>query len=89
MSRFFFTYGTDGQPYVGGWTEVEAPTMKAAVQAFRAIHPDRTPGLINCSDVYTEQLFELTEMFTGDNLGHRCHEIITLRCDTIAPWKGE
>lgn len=89
MSRFFFTYGAEGQPYVGGWTEVEAPTMKAAAQAFRAIHPDRIPGCINCADVYTEQMFKHIEMFTGDNLDHRCHEIITLRCDTIAPWKGE
>ena len=24
--KFYFTYGTDGQPFVGGWTEVEAPT---------------------------------------------------------------
>lgn len=24
MARYFFTYGTDGQPFVGGWTEVDA-----------------------------------------------------------------
>lgn len=30
MARFYFTYGTDGQPFVGGWTEVEAPNYGAA-----------------------------------------------------------
>lgn len=25
MAKFYFTYGTDGQPFFGGWTEVEAP----------------------------------------------------------------
>ena len=30
MARYFFTYGTDGQPFVGGWTEVDAPAMRPA-----------------------------------------------------------
>ena len=30
MPKFYFTYGTDGQPFVGGWTEVEAPDRRAA-----------------------------------------------------------
>ena len=25
MAKFYFTYGTSGQPYFGGWTEVVAP----------------------------------------------------------------
>lgn len=76
--KFYFTYGTDGQPFVGGWTEVEAPTVKAAVIAFRAFHPDKTLGLLNCSDVYTQDLFEHTEMFREGNFGFRCHERIQL-----------
>lgn len=23
MAKFYFTYGTEGQPFVGGWTEKE------------------------------------------------------------------
>ena len=28
--KYYFTYGTDGQPFVGGWTEVEAPNVNLA-----------------------------------------------------------
>lgn len=56
--KFYFTYGTDGQPFVGGWTEVEAPTARAAAFAFRTFHPDKTEGLLNCSDMYPQAVFE-------------------------------
>ena len=49
MNKYYFTYGTDGQPFVGGWTEVEAPTANLACAAFRAVHPDKEPGILNCS----------------------------------------
>lgn len=57
MPRFFFTYGTEGQPFFGGWTEAEAPDIKAACTAFRVYHPDKTKGLLNCSGIYTEAEF--------------------------------
>lgn len=80
MARFYFTYGTDGQPYVGGWTEVEAPDVRAACAAFRAYHPDKDEGLLNCSSVYTEEQFKRTEMAGPNGNFHRfCHEVITLR----------
>lgn len=31
MPKFYFTYGTDGQPFVGGWTEVDALTATQPV----------------------------------------------------------
>lgn len=55
--KYYFTYGTDGQPFVGGWTEVEAPTANLACAAFRAVHPDKEPGILNCSSAYTEESF--------------------------------
>ncbi len=79
MAKFFFTYSTDGQPFVGGWTEVEAPNGPAAFAAFRACHPDKTEGLLNCAAVYEEEHFKLTRMFSEGNFDARCHEIITLR----------
>ena len=79
MAKFYFTYGTDGQPFFGGWTEVEAPDAHAACAAFRAYHPDKTEGLVNCSSIYDEEQFKLTEMYRESNFGFRCHEIITLR----------
>ena len=77
--KFYFTYGTDGQPFVCGWTEVEAPTARAAAFAFRTFHPDKTEGLLNCSDMYPQAVFERTEMFQEGNFGHRCRETIILR----------
>lgn len=79
METFYFTYGTDGQPFVGGWTEIEAPTMEAACALFRVYHPDKTDGLLNCSSVYTEEWFKKTKMNGPDgNFGRRCHERITV-----------
>ena len=83
MARYFFTYGTDGQPFVGGWTEVDAPDIHAACAAFRAYHPDKTEGLVNCSGIYNEEQFKQTEMYQRSNFGFRCHEIITLRREAV------
>ena len=77
MPKFYFTYGTDGQPFVGGWTEVEAPTVKAVVIACRAFHPDKTPGLLNCSDVYPQEQFERSEMFREGNQFYGGDGIVT------------
>lgn len=55
--KYYFTYGTDGQPFVGGWTEVEAPNVNLACAAFRLAHPDKEPGILNCSSAYTEENF--------------------------------
>lgn len=79
MPKFYFTYGTGGQPFVGGWTVVEAPDKKSACAVFRIYHPDKTEGLLNCSSVYDEKQFKLTEMWRRGNFGFRCHETITLR----------
>ena len=78
MEKFIFTYGTSGQPYCGGWTEVVAPNRGAACAAFRAIHPDKTDGLLNCCCVYRNEQFEKTEMAKTGNFGAFCHETIAL-----------
>ena len=80
MPKFYFTYGTEGQPFFGGWTEVEAPDGHAACAAFRAYHPDKTEGLLNCCSVYEEADFMRTSMYgPGGNFGRRCLETITLQ----------
>lgn len=78
-NRFYFTYGTEGQPFCGGWTVVEAPNRVTACAAFRAYHPDKIEGLLNCSSVYDEEHFMRTEMSVSGNFGFQCHEIITLQ----------
>ena len=78
MPKFYFTYGSEGQPFCGGWTEVEAPDRHAACAAFRAYHPDKTEGLLNCCSVYEEADFMRTSMYgPGGNFGRRCLETIT------------
>lgn len=78
QKKFYFTYGAEGQPFYGGWTEVEAPDGHSACAAFRAYHPDKTEGLLNCSSVYDEDHFKTTEMYQVGNFGYRCHEVIRI-----------
>ena len=76
---YFFTYGTSGQPFSGGWTKVLAPNRELACAMFRTLHPDRTPGLLNCSTVYTEEEFKRTIMYENmNNLGAACRETLEL-----------
>ena len=79
MLKFSFTYGTSGQPFYGGWTVIEAPDYNTACAFFRAVHPDKTPGILNCSSVYSEEQFAKTLMAGPEgNFGHWCHERITV-----------
>lgn len=83
MARFYFTYGTEGQPFYGGWSVVEALDRHMACTAFRVYHPDKIEGLINCSSVYDEDLFQSAIMATEGNFGARCHEIIWLSREVL------
>jgi len=78
MGKFIFTYGTGGQPFRGGWTEVIAPDEAAACAAFKVVHPCKIEGLLNCCCVYPEERFLKTEMATNGNFGAFCHETIVL-----------
>lgn len=78
MAKFYFTYGTEGHPYSGGWTEIIAPNEDYACAAFKAIHPNEPGDCMKCSSVYGEDYFKKTKMFTFGNLGAFCQERITL-----------
>lgn len=76
MQKFYFTFGTSEHfPFQGGWVEVIAPNRLAAVRTFRERFPDRHDGIVNCSDIYTEEQFELSDMSDG-NLGATCHAVL-------------
>lgn len=84
--KYYFTYGSDGQPFVGGWTEVIAPDVKMACAAFRAVHPDKEPGILNCSCAYTEEVFLKSCMAAPDGNFHKfCHERITFTVEPCDP----
>ena len=81
MATFYFTYGLDERyPYQGGWTEVEAPTLKDACDLFRLVHPWRDPEVPigNYADVYTEEEFQDTTMWLKGNFRDRCHERVSI-----------
>ena len=91
MKNYYFTYGTEGQPFRGGWTQIQAETEEQARTMFRAIHPDKIPGILNCSSVYDEEYFTHSKMYRAGNFGARCHEIVIVRrgelnriCETCA-----
>ncbi len=74
MKVFYYTFGIDDHfPFRGGWVEVEAPTMKEAHALFREHYPDREPGILNCSDYYTEEQFRMSDMQATGNRGAFCH----------------
>jgi hypothetical protein len=80
MNKYYFTYGTNNlQPFVGGWTEIEAPDITDACALFRMFHPDRSENTLNCSSVYDESYFVTTSMFKNGSYGFRCHERISVQ----------
>lgn len=82
--KFYFSYGTEGHPYVGGWTEVEAQDFHSACCAFRAVHPNKENDCLNCCSIYTEDEFKRTQMAgLKGNLGAGCNEKITLSVEVF------
>ena len=79
IQNFYFTYGTEGQAFYGGWTKIEAPSREIAVAIFRTIHPDKTPGLVNCSSIYDEKTFHKTSMWRHGNFGIHEHEVVLMQ----------
>ena len=84
MAKYYYTYGSDGeQPFIGGWTEVEAVNHQAANKLFRIVHPDKTPGILNCAFVYTEAQFKQTGMYMRGNFGRFCVERLSLNQEVL------
>ena len=80
--KTFFCYGTNPKfPFRNGWTEVEAPDKGTAIEVFRLLHPDRTPGIVNCSFIYSEEEFEESGLSTNPlflkDPDQYCHERVT------------
>jgi len=78
MAKFYFTYGMEGHPFVGGWTEVIAETRDIACELFRLYHPNKEGAFLNCSWIYSEEEFRKSRMSTDGNFGQFCHETICL-----------
>mgnify|MGYP000859795895 FL=1 len=74
--KYYFTYGTHGQPFSGGWTVVNANSYTEAIDKFNAVHPKTKDGFINCAFVYDENEFKQTKMYTNGNFGKFEQEVI-------------
>lgn len=85
--KMVFTYGTSGHPYVGGWTEIVAPTTRMCFELFRAYHPDKTPGILNCAFFYTWNDFKDSPMAVEGNFGAKRHEKITVTRIRTNPYR--
>lgn len=84
MPKFYFTYSDDpAHPFYGGWTVIEAPRLKDAVEIFNMLHPSKEKNrdgspILNCADYYTEERFLRTNMIKKGKLGAYCHEEYSL-----------
>lgn len=75
--KYYFTYGqNETQPFVGGWTVVNANSYIEAIDKFNAVHPTTKDGFINCAFVYDENEFKRTKMYTSGNCGKFEQEVI-------------
>lgn len=75
---FYFSFGnSDAFPFRLGWVEVKAPDEAQAIQLFRSHYPDRNPGVVNCSFIYTDEEWRHTSMGKGEEKSQVCHRVIT------------
>jgi hypothetical protein len=77
--KYFFTYGSwENYPFHAGWTEIVARGFEQAIAIFRAAHPDKSEGTVNCAFIYDEETFKRTNMMEYGNLGRKCVETLLL-----------
>lgn len=59
MKNYYFTFGSDERfPFTRGqFVLVKAGSMKEAAEKYKAKHPCRIPGILNCASYYPESVF--------------------------------
>ena len=59
MVSIYFTYGSaEYYPYDRGqYVKAVGTDRHDAIRKYRAKHPDRIKGIVNCADYYTEEQF--------------------------------
>lgn len=58
MKRFYFTFGSSPEfPYQNTYLVVNAMNMKQAAEKFRSRYPDVHKNVLNCSFVYSDELW--------------------------------
>lgn len=44
MNNYYITFGSEGQPFKGGWIIIEAETIEQACKIFRAMYQYKETG---------------------------------------------
>lgn len=82
MNNYYITFGSEGQPFKGGWIIIEAENEAQAQKLFRAIYQplDSRDALLKYCSMYDERSFKSTMMYkNNDNLGAGCHCKISIK----------
>ena len=82
MNNYYITFGSEGQPFKGGWIIIEAENEAQAQKLFRAIYQpfDSYDALLKYCSMYDERSFKNTIMYkSNDNLGAGCHCKISIK----------
>ena len=77
--KYYFTFGSEGQLFVGGWVTVTAKSFFDARRLFIEHYGKNAldnNGFLRFSFQYDEDEFEKTGMATKGNIGAFCHEEI-------------
>jgi len=78
---YYFTFGSSGQLFQGGWVRINANTLAEAQQKFIDHYGDKAwtwndRGVPNYAFGYPEDRFQSTRMFREGNFGKFEHEFI-------------
>lgn len=74
--KFYYTFGSEGQPYDGGWVEIIAEDFHEADKLFNKRYGCSPGGFIRCAGRYTEETFKKTSMYKRGNFGSFCHDTL-------------
>lgn len=57
MNNYYITFGSEGQPFKGGWIIIEAETIEQACKIFRAMYQykETNDTLLKFCSIYTEK----------------------------------
>lgn len=78
-NNYYFTFGSSGQIYKGGWVQIKASTLREAQEKFIRHFEKKaykSEGILSYASHYDQAEYEELEMFRTGNFGSRCHEVI-------------
>ena len=79
--KFYFTFGSENQPFKGGWVIINADSREQACMLFRAAF-QLDDEMIKCCNIFGEKEFKRTKIYReNDNFGSACHCELSLKIE--------